>query len=80
MDRNPQLCSRINFVRLVTPLAGVWIEIASNVKEEIKMEVPPLAGVWIEIMRPKSRSGCPQVTPLAGVWIEMEDKNHATRC
>ena len=35
---------------LVTPLAGVWIEIKSLINLEKSNHVTPLAGVWIEIL------------------------------
>ena len=35
---------------LVTPLAGVWIEIEMEDKMNVTTKVTPLAGVWIEIM------------------------------
>ena len=55
----------------VTPLAGVWIEIAALLKKTLKALVTPLAGVWIEIkQRPADHTGG-TVTPLAGVWIEI---------
>ena len=34
---------------LVTPLAGVWVEIASDVAVLSGANVTPLAGVWVEI-------------------------------
>ena len=34
---------------LVTPLAGVWIEILANANIYLPSIVTPLAGVWIEI-------------------------------
>ena len=34
----------------VTPLAGVWIEIAITVSSARLHRVTPLAGVWIEIV------------------------------
>ena len=36
---------------MVTPLAGVWIEIFITEKVRIHLFVTPLAGVWIEIFR-----------------------------
>jgi len=36
---------------LVTPLAGVWIEIAPSISTVLTQMVTPLAGVWIEILR-----------------------------
>ena len=40
------------FVRyIVTPFAGVWIEIISKMaREKIEEYVTPFAGVWIEII------------------------------
>ena len=34
---------------IVTPYAGVWIEMLSNGKDVLKVTVTPYAGVWIEI-------------------------------
>ena len=34
---------------IVTPLAGVWIEILSPSASFVSRNVTPLAGVWIEI-------------------------------
>ena len=34
---------------LVTPLAGVWVEMSSPVITERMRLVTPLAGVWVEI-------------------------------
>ena len=34
---------------MVTPLAGVWIEMLCKFNEEMEAKVTPLAGVWIEI-------------------------------
>ncbi len=65
IKRNP------NCTPAVTPLAGVWIEIALLLSEEETEIVTPLAGVWIEMGAIyTSYRTCP-VTPLAGVWIEM---------
>ena len=36
--------------RLVTPLAGVWIEIGYDTEEAKVETVTPLVGVWIEIL------------------------------
>jgi len=57
---------------LVTPLAGVWIEIAFAPLICLKAIVTPLAGVWIEILgeQPFYKKAA-TVTPLAGVWIEI---------
>ncbi len=38
---------------IVTPLAGVWIEIYNAVIMHCQNRVTPLAGVWIEIARSK---------------------------
>ena len=34
---------------LVTPLAGVWIEIIMHITRIVIIHVTPLAGVWIEM-------------------------------
>ena len=56
---------------VVTPLAGVWIEIWMASQNPLSRLVTPLAGVWIEIMRFSVLVGMSLVTPLAGVWIEI---------
>ena len=36
--------------KIVTPFAGVWIEIVPGARDELRKEaVTPFAGVWIEI-------------------------------
>ena len=35
---------------MVTPLAGVWIEINDPIKMHLLRMVTPLAGVWIEML------------------------------
>jgi len=56
----------------VTPLAGVWIEIANAVRLYHRpFTVTPLAGVWIEIYYNIESTHKYIVTPLAGVWIEI---------
>ena len=58
-------------VKLVTPLAGVWVEIRLLLHRQILPAVTPLAGVWVEIAQ-KCQSACDSmVTPLAGVWVEI---------
>ena len=55
----------------VTPYAGVWIEISSNVPQYDIDPVTPYAGVWIEILSDEIGALKDEVTPYAGVWIEM---------
>ena len=55
----------------VTPLAGVWVEIAKIWNSRKYVEVTPLAGVWVEITIKKRFDGGHFVTPLAGVWVEI---------
>ncbi len=56
---------------VVTPLAGVWIEIGFGRAVMCATIVTPLAGVWIEIHSSVLAQSIARVTPLAGVWIEM---------
>ncbi len=35
---------------MVTPFAGVWIEILLDMLKDKDIKVTPFAGVWIEIM------------------------------
>ena len=56
---------------MVTPLAGVWIEIMKKAPSTESKAVTPLAGVWIEIVLPLLAIFLSSVTPLAGVWIEI---------
>ena len=48
MDRN-KAAYKMTFEELVTPLAGVWIEIVSTPAVAPAERVTPLAGVWIEM-------------------------------
>ncbi len=59
---------------MVTPLAGVWIEIWPQLIHPLALPVTPLAGVWIEIFEPDRMMLNLKVTPLAGVWIEIYDE------
>ena len=56
---------------VVTPRAGVWIEISRFLLYLITPDVTPRAGVWIEIKKKSVRKSSSQVTPRAGVWIEI---------
>ncbi len=49
---------------MVTPLAGVWIEIIAIVIGYVVINVTPLAGVWIEIETVYSSSGLSKSLPL----------------
>ena len=64
--------TRENTLRLlVTPCAGVWIEIKKPVYTSPRPKVTPCAGVWIEIPPTSRTVHTPLVTPCAGVWIEI---------
>ena len=56
---------------MVTPLAGVWVEIMSISSFLISISVTPLAGVWVEIEEKRLSNLKYIVTPLAGVWVEI---------
>ena len=56
---------------VVTPLAGVWVEILCRKSGNIACPVTPLAGVWVEIALSMLNAAASTVTPLAGVWVEM---------
>ncbi len=63
------------FLHIVTPLAGVWIEIVIPIMTlQLETLVTPLAGVWIEI-HIHTYNLAIAVTPLAGVWIEIPLEN-----
>ncbi len=65
----PQL---LCFREVVTPRAGVWIEIIFLGDELNFLTVTPRAGVWIEIsLRSITYCSSGNVTPRAGVWIEI---------
>ena len=55
----------------VAPLAGAWIEIASQRGRMPACRVAPLAGAWIEIKERKTTDETKFVAPLAGAWIEI---------
>ena len=65
----------MEIVCLVTPLAGVRIEMNREVSKSRISEVTPLAGVRIEIPRQWPPPGAYPVTPLAGVGIEIAGGN-----
>ncbi len=56
---------------IVTPCAGVWIEISFLELLVPQVGVTPCAGVWIEIGILYSQGISSAVTPCAGVWIEI---------
>ena len=56
---------------MVTPRAGVWIEIDGTNTPQMDFNVTPRAGVWIEINMGVNATHKYTVTPRAGVWIEM---------
>jgi len=58
-------------MRIVTPCAGVWIEIEILKSRSPHSFVTPCAGVWIEILYPSCNPRNFLVTPCAGVWIEI---------
>ena len=49
---------------IVTPLAGVWIEINGMNYDDFASAVTPLAGVWIEIGVPYEPIGFLESLPL----------------
>ena len=62
--------------QVVTPRAGVWIEIIYNKRAQVPYPVTPRAGVWIEIPGKILKTFLEDVTPRAGVWIEIEKIAH----
>ena len=62
------------FDYIVTPCAGVWIEIDWPWTGTPRRTVTPCAGVWIEILISQTLSVASSVTPCAGVWIEISIK------
>ena len=56
---------------VVTPFAGVWIEIVKAILSAQDRGVTPFAGVWIEISRKVTKGIYATVSPFAGVWIEI---------
>ena len=64
-----EMCIRDSLV--VTPFAGVWIEMYSQSSLAPCVSVTPFAGVWIEISYSGHSAQYSYVTPFAGVWIEM---------
>ena len=60
----------VTFV-IVTPRAGVWVEIPRMQAPEPTRQVTPRAGVWVEINEKEARNEAKYVTPRAGVWVEI---------
>ena len=58
---------------IVTPRAGVWIEIDGYRIAGYIVNVTPRAGVWIEINPVAFGALSLPVTPRAGVWIEISE-------
>ena len=59
---------------IVTPFVGVWIETTSFVVWGLMELVTPFVGVWIETLRGWGENPPPLVTPFVGVWIETRTK------
>ena len=59
---------------MVTPYAGVWIEIFVPLFTVVITPVTPYAGVWIEIGQRNRILYILPVTPYAGVWIEIQER------
>ena len=58
---------------VVTPLAGVWIEMHRFTSKIQKiLGSLPLRECGLKCQKHGSEKLSPQVTPLAGVWIEIE--------
>ena len=62
----------VTFV-IVTPRAGVWVEIPRMQAPEPTRQVTPRAGVWVEINEKEARNEAKYVTPRAGVWVEIDE-------
>ena len=58
---------------MVTPYAGVWIEIRYLTIIGLPINVTPYAGVRIEIQTTQMNRQSAWVTPYAGVWIEIKN-------
>ena len=41
--------SDVTAVSIVAPLAGAWVEIGTQVAQNLSIMVAPLAGAWVEI-------------------------------
>ena len=64
---------------LVTPCAGVWIEMACLRAKAPTRCVTPCAGVWIEMVCWGIVPPAGSVTPCAGVWIEIAHREAVLR-
>ena len=57
---------------LVTPFAGVWIEIAiDTAQSNISTLSPPSRGCGLKCLWEHGSNADLRVTPFAGVWIEI---------
>ena len=57
---------------IVTPFAGVWIEIKTAQKpSRIMLTSPPSRGCGLKFLRYANLRKKARVTPFAGVWIEI---------
>ena len=57
---------------LVTPLAGVWVEMSSPVITERMRLVTPLAGVWVEISGTEVSVDSKESLPLRECGLKSE--------
>ena len=56
---------------IVTPLAGVWIEIFTGAVTATSLTSLPLRECGLKFSVYRQKYSCQLVTPLAGVWIEI---------
>ena len=66
-----QTVAAVQPIQLVTPLAGVWIEIKRNSKQSPYATSLPLRECGLKSPFCKQSIYFRFVTPLAGVWIEI---------
>ena len=61
--------------KIVAPLVGAWIEIATHNHGPRSEPVAPLVGAWIEIWLFVCYTPTGNVAPLVGAWIEIPKGN-----
>jgi len=62
----------INWLFIVAPYAGAWIETGDSSRNQLVAYVAPYAGAWIETRFLYAFPLMVLVAPYAGAWIETQ--------
>ena len=59
------------FLIVVAPFTGAWIEISDKSSTDNASKVAPFTGAWIEIILDDKAQCFNTVAPFTGAWIEI---------